>query len=144
MQSVATPNDLLRILRTRPSSAIALCQVDPRATEELEGILSRSFADSCWRLADGRYAGIYVADDARVNAETLRREVDEHLFDAGLHPTLSIGLTLPRSDLGPSDLLLRAEQALTTARQAGGNRVELAPRQDTSKTERNRLGRKRP
>ncbi len=139
MQSLATPDDLLKILRTRTSSAIVLCQVDPQATEELEGFLSRSFANACWRLADGRYAGLYGSDDARVKAETLRREVEEQRV-----ATLSIGLSLPRSDLGPSDLLLRAEQALTAARQAGGNRVELAPRHDTSKTERKRLGRKRP
>jgi len=144
MESLATADELFRILKARPSSAIALCQADPSATEELEGFLSRSFAEACWRLPDGRYAGIYVPDDARVKAETLRRDIDEHRADAGPHPTLSIGLSLPRSDLGPSDLLLRAEQALTAARRAGGNRVELAPRHDTSKTERNRPGPKRP
>jgi GGDEF domain-containing protein len=145
MDSAATPEDLhrsLRLLRRQPPFTIVLVQIDPGppldagGPEEIEGLIERLFGDRCWRLEDGRYLGVYVGDDkVRPKAEALRQAIGDRC-----RRTVSLGLALPRADLGPLDLLLRAEQALLAARKAGGNRVELAARQDTSRTERDRLG----
>jgi len=149
MDSVASPEDLhhsLRLLRRQPPFALVLVQIDPGpsldagATAEIEGLIEGLFGTRCWRLQDGRYLGVYVGTDGvRPKAEALRRAIGEQRGR-----TVSLGLALPRADLGALDLLLRAEQALLAARKAGGNRLELAARQDTSKTERNRLGHGRP
>jgi len=152
MDSVASPEDLhqsLRLLRRQPPYSIVLAQIDPGppldagGTTQIEGLIERLFGTRCWRLQDGRYLGVYVGtEEVRPKAEALRRDV------AGLRPgfprTISLGLSAPRADQGPLDALLRAEQALLAARKAGGNRLEQAARQDTSKTERNRLGPGRP
>jgi hypothetical protein len=141
MDSVAAPEDLhqsLRLLRRQPPFSIVLVQIDPGTppdpvgTAELEGLIERLFGTRCWRLRDGRYLGVHVGtDEVRPKAEALRRAIGERRGR-----TASLGLALPRADLGALDLLLRAEQALLAARKAGGNRVELAVKDDTNRTRR--------
>lgn len=141
MDSVATPEDLhrsLRLLRRQPPFSIVLAQIDPGppldagGTAEIEGLIERQFGTRCWRLKDGRYLGVYVGTDAvRPKVEALRSAIGDQRGR-----TVSLGLALPRADLGALDLLLRAEQALLAARKAGGNRVELALKDDASRTRR--------
>jgi GGDEF domain-containing protein len=143
MDSVATPDDLhrsLRLLRRQPPFAIVLVQVDPGpppdagGTAEIEGLIERQLGNTCWRLQDGRYVGVYAGNDIRSKVEALRREIGEQR-----RWTASVGLALPRGDLGALDLLLRAEQALLAARKAGGNRVALAVKHDASRSLRGRM-----
>ena len=150
MESLATTEDLHRTLLCfprQPPFTVVLCQLDPAPAAipvGTEALLIKSFGTSCWRLQDGRYLGVYVGhDDVRAQADALRREVDEDR-GSGLHRTLSIGVSSLRPDLGPLDLLLRAEKALAAARQAGGNRVHVAPKHETTKSERNRHSGRRP
>lgn len=150
MESLPTTEDLHHTLlhfRRHPPLTVVLCQLDPVPAEipvGTEALLLKSFGNSCWRLQDGRYLGVYVGqDDVGPRAEALRREVDEDR-GSGVHRSLSIGVSSLRPDLGPLDLLLRAERALGAARQAGGNRVAFAPRHETTTSERNRQRGRRP
>jgi hypothetical protein len=141
MDSVASPEDLhhsLRLLRRQPPFALILVQLDPGpsldagATAEIEGLIEGLFGTRCWRLQDGRYLGVHGGTgEVRPKAEALRRAIGER---GGR--TVSLGLALPRPDLGALDQLLRAEQALLAARKAGGNRVELAVKDATSRARR--------
>jgi diguanylate cyclase (GGDEF)-like protein len=93
------------------------------------------------RLPPGGFAARYGGEEfvalvpgldasaARGLAEDVRREVEEHAFNAPDEPlrcTLSIGAALSRPGESLDALVKRADQALYLAKKAGRNRVEMA------------------
>lgn len=153
MHAFEAADDLRRTLSViahRQAAIVAIVQIDialgldDGLLGEFEQFLDGSMGPYCWRLGS-RYVGVYRGNgDVRPKAEQLRKDVEARRFASGRRLTVSVGLSMPRQDLGLFDQLLRAERALLAAREEGGNRVLMATKQSTSKAERARLGRRRP
>lgn len=100
------------------------------ATAEAKAYLARVMAVHCARLHDtvmergpGEFAAL-LPDTAPAGARSVAEQIVEAMREGDAHPTISVGIavSVPDERHEPATLLLRAQAALRSAREQGGDR----------------------
>jgi diguanylate cyclase len=142
-------NELARVKRNGPAFAVIIIDVDHFKTVNddyghhlgdqvligLANILRSNLrvTDTCGRWGGEEF--LVIAPNSSLKngvlaAEKLRSAVEQTIFPSGIKITCSFGVTLSGSEDSVSAILIRADEALYSAKRKGRNRVESVVKSD--------------